>query len=127
MEIFFVFQHIGALIKAFAQAIDRLFQKSLKRAIPDFDFILQNPQDALDHREIVIGPARNFGTALFAALGVGLLGHAVGTASFLWSERLPGFQWINLRLILVVCLTFDFACIIYFFSFSPRRKLYSHA
>ncbi len=115
MELFFVFHHIVSVIKAFARAIDKLFQKSPQRAIPDLDFMLQNPHDALDHREIVIGPARNFGTALFAALGVGFLGHAVGTALFLWSERLPGFQWINLRLILVVCLTFDFACIIYFF------------
>lgn len=114
MELIHLIKILGGLLKGFVEAIDKLFQKS---AIPDLDQLRDNPHGALDHGEIVIGPARNYGTATFAALGMGFVGHAVGTVLFLLSQRLPGFQWVNRPLILTLCLAFDFGCFYYFFRY----------
>ncbi len=72
-----IFLHfIVEVVKSIVYGIDSLFEKSLKRAIPDLNHLLQNPQEALDHKDILIGPRRKYfsrtliGIALsFAAAG----------------------------------------------------------
>jgi hypothetical protein len=69
MEFLHLVLHLGRVLKAFIEVNDRLFQKSLKRTIPDLTKLLKDPHIALDHREITIGPARKY----FSALLVGII------------------------------------------------------
>jgi hypothetical protein len=48
--------------------IDRLFLKSLRRAVPDLDLLLADPARRLSEQPITIGPRRRYATATFSSL-----------------------------------------------------------
>jgi hypothetical protein len=50
------FHLFGRAAKSFIEINDSLFQKSLKRVVPNLDQLYEEPGKALDHNEVVIGP-----------------------------------------------------------------------
>jgi hypothetical protein len=109
MEHFFLYFLVEAA-RSIIKAVDGLFEKPLKKAIPNFDLLREDPQEALDHNEIVIGPRRRY----FSRILLGLVLAAAGVGAFLlifsMIERLPGQQkfgqvfWrINLSAVAISC------------------------
>jgi hypothetical protein len=67
MEHFFL-TFIAEAVKSIVNGLDGLFEKSLQRAIPDFDLLLEDPEKALDHRSIMISPQRKYCSAALVGL-----------------------------------------------------------
>src|SRR5437588_10557371 len=47
---------------------DNLFQKSLRRAIPDLDRLLVDPAGTLEWQVITVGPTRRYASGIFIGL-----------------------------------------------------------
>jgi hypothetical protein len=67
MDIFLI-AHLANALKGLVDRVDGLFQKSLKRAIPNLEQLLENPRVALDFREVVISPTSKFFSATLAGI-----------------------------------------------------------
>ena len=86
-----IFLHfIVEAVKGIVNGIDGLFEKSLPRAIPDLDQLLHDPQKALDHRAIVIGPRRKYCSATLVGLILALAGVGAFVLIFSIIQDRPG-------------------------------------
>jgi hypothetical protein len=65
---------LGHLLRAIIEGIDGLFVKSLQRAIPELDQLLEDPQQALDHRDVLVGPRRQYFSRMLIGLAIACLG-----------------------------------------------------
>jgi hypothetical protein len=54
-------------------AIDRFLQKRVRRAVPDFDALWNDPAAELARQEVVIGPLRRYAVSTMLGLAVGLV------------------------------------------------------
>ncbi len=65
---------LGHLLQAIIEGIDGLFVKSLQRAIPELDQLLEDPQQVLDQRDILIGPRRQYFSRFLIGLAIACFG-----------------------------------------------------
>jgi hypothetical protein len=98
------FLFLGRALKAFVEINDRLFQKSLKRAIPDLDQLLDDPHKTLGCRQIIIGPSRKYFSRVLVGLLVAYVGFFVFAVLFLMLDRVLGLAWISKESRLIACI-----------------------
>jgi hypothetical protein len=70
------------LIKNVLEWLDRQSERPLLKAVPDLDMVLLDPQRALAGREVVIGPANRYATALVLGIFFACAGWLVAVVVF---------------------------------------------
>ncbi len=65
---------LGHLLQAIIEGIDGLFVKSLQRAVPELDQLMEDPQQVLDQRDILIGPRRQYFSRFLIGLAIACFG-----------------------------------------------------
>jgi hypothetical protein len=111
-----IFLHfVVEAVKGIVNGIDGLFEKSLQRAIPDLDQLLEDPHKTLDHRAIIIGPRRTYCSATLVGVILALAGIGVCVIIFSIIEDLPGRKkfsdafWLGaLTPVALCCFVFGF-------------------
>jgi len=103
-------EHLLIVLVELGRWIDRSFQKSLKKAIPEFDHLLRDPRGTLAGGPITIGPAKKYGSGIFIGLLVALIGSALAFLVFVLAagpnagNREPHLILILLLILLVILL-----------------------
>jgi hypothetical protein len=98
-------EHLLVLLIELGRWIDRRFQKTLKRAIPELDHLLRDPHGTLAAGPIAIGPVKKYGSAIFVSIVVALITWVLGFLVILLTtdwHRLPAKQqstWLVVWLI----------------------------
>jgi hypothetical protein len=111
-----IFLHvIVGLVKGIVDGIDGLFEKTLSRAIPVLDLLLEDPEKAFDDRSIIIGPRRKYCTAALVGLMLAIVGVLTSSIVFLILQNRPGgknfdplFWWGTLGPVGLCCFIFGF-------------------